>query len=86
MKKTRHLETLLQKTSPHTVQIIEDVGASSASVAATETGNPGDWWTQLESEPSLGSMSQLQPTSRVPEPMPHLVDIDSNFYNKGIEI
>ncbi|XP_071510477.1 nephrocystin-3-like [Diadema antillarum] len=36
----------------------EDAGLHNG---AGDQGNPGDWWTALESEPSLGSMSQLQP-------------------------
>ena len=79
MKRRRDLETILQKTSPNSV--IPEEGSSG--VQATETGNPGDWWTQLESEPSLGSTSQLQRVSSLPEPMPHLADIDNSIYNRG---
>ena len=30
--------------------------------AANEANNPGDWWTQLESNPSVGSTTQLHQT------------------------
>ena len=76
MKRRRDLETILQKTSPNSV--IPEEGYS------TETGNPGDWWTQLESEPSLGSTSQLQRASSLPEPVPHLADIDNSIYRGNL--
>ena len=81
MKKRRDLETIIQKAAPNS--FISEEGASGGVITSTEPGNPGDWWTQLESEPSLGSTSQLQPVSSVPEPMPHLADIDNSIYNRG---
>ena len=48
----------------------------------TGNPNPGDWWTALESEPSLGSSIQLhQPTIRGPELATSMMDTDGPFTN-----
>ena len=45
--------------------------------------NPGDWWTALESEPSLGSSAQLhQPAFlRGPEFVSTLMEMEGPFTN-----
>ena len=47
-------------------------------------GNPGDWWTALESEPSLGSTTQLHMSStalRGPEFAQGMLELDGPFTN-----
>ena len=45
-------------------------------------GNPGDWWTALESEPSLGSTSQLHVTGlKGPEFALSTMEMDGPFTN-----
>jgi hypothetical protein len=53
-------------------------------------GNPGDWWTALESEPSLGSMTQLHApaTYKGPEFGHMLIEMEGPYLNvnKGVLI
>eukprot|EP00057_Strongylocentrotus_purpuratus_P034426 XP_795144.4 PREDICTED: nephrocystin-3 [Strongylocentrotus purpuratus] len=51
-----------------------------SGIQETQGGNPGDWWTVLESEPSLGSMSQLQPAWNRDS---HVYDMDGNSSSDG---
>ena len=44
-------------------------------------GNPGDWWTALESEPSLGSTTQLHQGFRGPEFAQSLIELEGPFTN-----
>ena len=46
------------------------------------TGNPGDWWTALESEPSLGSTTQLHtPAYKGPELANTMIEMDGPYIN-----
>ena len=50
-------------------------------------GHPGNWWTGLESEPSMGSTTQLHtPTFRGPEFAHSFLEMDGPFINvnKGV--
>ncbi|XP_041472246.1 nephrocystin-3-like isoform X2 [Lytechinus variegatus] len=49
-----------------------------SNIQEPQGGNPGDWWTVLESEPSLGSMSQLQPLRDT-----NVFDMDGNSSSDG---
>ena len=51
-------------------------------VLTVGAGNPGDWWTTLDSEPSLGSTSQLHASSlRGPELANSMMELDGPFTN-----
>lgn len=57
------------------------------SIHVSDSGNPGDWWTALESEPSFGSTMQLhQPMFRGPEFAHSMMEMEGPFtnVNKGI--
>ena len=58
-------------------------------VLTVGAGNPGDWWTTLDSEPSLGSTSQLHASSlRGPELANSMMELDGPFtnVNKGNQL
>ncbi|XP_069108020.1 nephrocystin-3-like [Argopecten irradians] len=60
--------------------------ASNSDFMEPAMGNPGDWWTALESEPSLGSTIQLhQPTIKGPEFAHSMMDTDGPFTNVNRE-
>ncbi|XP_022107345.1 nephrocystin-3-like [Acanthaster planci] len=80
LKARSSLEATLHRTVP-------PLNGENGVVRSLDAGNsyPGDWWTALESEPSLGSVSQLQMLPRGQEVSPNLTDIDSTFtsLNRG---
>ncbi|XP_038047138.1 nephrocystin-3-like [Patiria miniata] len=75
--------SILEATLHRNVPPMAAMNGENGVVNSLDTGNsyPGDWWTALESEPSLGSMSQLQMLPRGHEVYPNLTDIDSAFTN-----
>ncbi|XP_071941741.1 nephrocystin-3-like [Antedon mediterranea] len=80
LKSRRDLEVTLQNSNlPH-------ISLKSPSPANVDTN--GDWWTTVESEPSLGSTTQLQSLhARGPDNPYNPVDNESlfvNSYNGGI--
>ncbi|XP_071791220.1 nephrocystin-3-like [Asterias amurensis] len=84
LKARSHLEATLHMNGHESTMNDQNCVGNSL-----DPGNsyPGDWWTALESEPSLGSMSQLQTLPRGHEISPNLTDIDSTFtsLNRGEE-
>ncbi|XP_033113805.1 nephrocystin-3-like [Anneissia japonica] len=59
LKSRRDLEVTLQNANvPHIS--VKTPSAQSTTDTNGDTSNVGDWWTALESEPSLGSTTQLQ--------------------------
>ncbi|XP_076448503.1 nephrocystin-3-like isoform X2 [Babylonia areolata] len=64
--------------------LAEDIDTASRSgLVDLGNANPGDWWTALESEPSLGSSAQLhQPAFlRGPEFVSTLMEMEGPFTN-----
>ena len=58
------------------------IGCTELSVLLLGGGHPGDWWTALESEPSLGSTTQLHtPVTRGPEFAHTMLDTDGPYIN-----
>ncbi|XP_070569543.1 nephrocystin-3-like [Ptychodera flava] len=81
LKTRRELENKLQKTpgGHHSVLATDNADSTSRGGDLFANGNPGDWWTALESEPSLGSTTQLQPMFKGPEFAHSLGDIEGPF-------
>ncbi|ELT90544.1 hypothetical protein CAPTEDRAFT_186605 [Capitella teleta] len=81
LKTRRDLESKLSRVG------LEDSSDPTSRLKATMSeyscsGNPGDWWTALESEPSLGSTTQLHTmVSRGPEFAHTLHEMDGPYIN-----
>ncbi|XP_041374620.1 nephrocystin-3-like [Gigantopelta aegis] len=89
LRAKRELENKLSKIAhgyfPEDNDTASRSGLGDSSIAGTS--NPGDWWTALESEPSLGSTIQLhQPAYlRGPEFAHSLLELEGPFINVNKE-
>ncbi|KAK2146989.1 hypothetical protein LSH36_575g02042 [Paralvinella palmiformis] len=81
LKARRDLESKLFKVAGH--GILDDTESTSKVDASIVGSNPGDWWTALESEPSMGSTTQLHiPVSyRGPELGHTLLEMEGPYLN-----
>ena len=66
--------------------ILSEDSESRMGIENAISGNPGDWWAALESEPSLGSTTQLHtPAYKGLEFAHSMVDLDGPFTNVNKE-
>ncbi|CAH1790232.1 unnamed protein product [Owenia fusiformis] len=86
LKARRQLETKLSRLSQGSVIDDPDSVSRTGVDISLGGGNPGDWWTALESEPSLGSSTQLhQQTYMGPEFAQSIVELNGPFTNVNKE-
>ncbi|XP_077997174.1 nephrocystin-3-like [Glandiceps talaboti] len=80
LKARRELENKIQKNGGGQHGTVTDnADTNSRGGDLFGNANPGDWWTALESEPSIGSTTQLQPMFKGPEFAHSLGDIEGPF-------
>uniref|UniRef100_A0A672J424 Nephrocystin-3 n=1 Tax=Salarias fasciatus TaxID=181472 RepID=A0A672J424_SALFA len=83
LRAKRDLEAKLQQLQAQGIQVYDPNDSDSDDNQTTVTGTQCDYWTGgvLGSEPSMGSMMQLQQTFRGPEFAHSLIDVEGPFAN-----
>ncbi|KAM6978092.1 nephrocystin-3 [Aplochiton taeniatus] len=85
LRAKRDLEAKLQQLQAQGIQVYdpEDSDSDDNRTAVTATGTHCEYWSGgvLGSEPSMGSMMQLQQTFRGPEFAHSLIDVEGPFAN-----
>eukprot|EP00064_Thunnus_orientalis_P000037 superscaffoldBa00000002_g37 len=83
LRAKRDLESKLQQLQAQGIQVYDPNDSDSDDNQTTVTGTQCEYWTGgvLGSEPSMGSMMQLQQTFRGPEFAHSLIDIEGPFAN-----
>ncbi|KAL3040382.1 hypothetical protein OYC64_011416 [Pagothenia borchgrevinki] len=87
LRAKRDLEAKLQQLQAQGIQIydLNDSDSDDNQTTVTAAGTQCDYWSGgvLGSEPSMGSMMQLQQTFRGPEFAHSLIDVEGPFANVG---
>ncbi|XP_028290480.1 nephrocystin-3 isoform X2 [Gouania willdenowi] len=83
LRAKRDLESKLQQLQAQGIQVYDPNDSDSDDNQTTVTGTQCEYWTggALGSEPSMGSMMQLQQTFRGPEFAHSLIDVEGPFAN-----
>uniref|UniRef100_A0A8D3DBL6 Nephronophthisis 3 n=1 Tax=Scophthalmus maximus TaxID=52904 RepID=A0A8D3DBL6_SCOMX len=83
LRAKRDLEAKLQQLQAQGIQVYDPNDSDSDDNQTTVTGPQCEYWTGgvLGSEPSMGSMMQLQQTFRGPEFAHSLIDVEGPFAN-----
>ncbi|KAM9827493.1 nephrocystin-3 [Neosynchiropus ocellatus] len=85
LRAKRDLESKLQQLQAQGIQVYDpnDSDSDDNQTTVTAAGTQCDYWTSgvLGSEPSMGSMMQLQQTFRGPEFAHSLIDVEGPFAN-----
>lgn len=86
LRAKRDLESKLPKLNQEFMSdSYDDNDSPESGLDSVGSAYPGDWWTALESEPSLGSTFQLHPTLRGPELANCLMELEGPFTNVNKE-
>ncbi|XP_064597908.1 LOW QUALITY PROTEIN: nephrocystin-3-like [Liolophura sinensis] len=86
LRAKRELENKLSKVAHGYIPDDLDMNSREDLDENADSGNPGDWWTALESEPSFGSTMQLhQPMFRGPEFAHSMMEMEGPFTNVNKE-
>ncbi|GAB1597427.1 nephrocystin-3-like [Argonauta hians] len=85
LRAKRELESKIPKLNRDLLNDASEDDDSPESGLESVGAYPGDWWTALESEPSLGSTFQLHPTFRGPELANCVMELEGPFTNVNKE-